>query len=66
MLVLNRKPNEKIVVGEGPDEVTITILSIGRDRVRLGIEAPRTVPVDRQEVRDLKTGKANTTPPPGP
>ena len=60
MLVFNRKPNEKILIGEGDNLVTITVLSIGRDRVRLGIEAPRSIPVDRLEVRDLKTGKVDS------
>ncbi len=47
MLVLSRKYNESIRVGE---DITITVLEIRGDRVRLGIEAPNTVPVHRHEV----------------
>lgn len=47
MLVLSRKSYEKLRVGEN---VIITVLEIRGDRVRLGIEAPLTVPVHRHEV----------------
>ena len=47
MLVLSRQYGESIVIG---DNITVTILGIQRDTVRLGIEAPREVPVHRQEV----------------
>lgn len=47
MLVLSRKIGEKICIG---DRVTITVVDIGRGRIRLGIEAPRGVRVDRLEV----------------
>ncbi len=47
MLVLSRKRNEQIVIG---DRVVITIIEIRGDKVRLGIEAPADVPVHRQEV----------------
>ena len=48
MLVLSRKTHEGIWVG---DTVFITVLSIGRGRVRLGIEAPQDVHIDREELR---------------
>ena len=47
MLVLSRKPAEAIVIN---DTVRITVVAIKGDRVRLGIEAPRDVCVDRAEV----------------
>ena len=47
MLVLSRKPNEAIVIN---DTVRVTVVAIKGDRVRLGIEAPRDVCVDRAEV----------------
>ena len=47
MLVLSRKRNEQIVIG---DDITITIVEIRGDKIRLGIEAPREVPVHRLEV----------------
>ena len=47
MLVLSRKRDQRLVLG---DDITITVLSIDGDRVKLGIDAPRTVPVLRHEV----------------
>lgn len=47
MLVLTRKPNQSIMVG---DDVVITILEVRGDKVRVGIEAPRDVIVHRKEV----------------
>ena len=49
MLVLSRRINESIQIG---DDVTITIVRIGDDRVRLSISAPLSVPVHRMEVYD--------------
>lgn len=49
MLVLSRKKDEKIVIG---DSISIMIVEIRGDKVRLGIEAPREVTVHRQEVYD--------------
>jgi carbon storage regulator len=47
MLVLSRKKNESIVID---DRITITVVEIRGDKVRLGIEAPRDVPIHRSEV----------------
>jgi carbon storage regulator len=47
MLVLSRKREESIRIG---DEIVITIVDIRGDKVRLGVEAPKDVPVHRQEV----------------
>lgn len=47
MLVLSRKKNESIVVDEA---IVITVLEIRGDKVRLGIEAPKSVPIHRSEV----------------
>jgi carbon storage regulator len=47
MLVMSRKKDESIVIG---DEVVITVVEIRGDRMRLGIDAPREVPVHRREV----------------
>lgn len=47
MLVLSRKRNEKIVIG---DEITVTVLEVRGDQVQLGIDAPRRIPVHRFEV----------------
>lgn len=47
MLVLSRKRNEEIVIGE---DIVITVINIRYDKVRLGIECPINVPVHREEV----------------
>ena len=47
MLVLSRKKDEKIVIG---DQITLMVIDIRGDKVRLGIEAPKDVAVHRQEV----------------
>ena len=47
MLVLSRKLGEKIVIGEN---ICITVIDIDRGKIRLGIEAPREIPVYRQEL----------------
>lgn len=55
MLVLSRKKNESIVIGDMDSlgfEITIVVVEIRGDKVRLGVEAPREVPVHRREVYD--------------
>lgn len=47
MLVLSRQKDESIVIG---DDVEITIVDVRGDKVRLGITAPKTIPVHRREV----------------
>ncbi len=46
MLVLTRKPNESIIIGE---DIRITLLSIDADRVKIGIDAPKNMRVFRYE-----------------
>lgn len=53
MLVLSRKKNEQIVIGEPPNEILLVVVEIRGDKVRLGVEAPKEVPVHRREVYDL-------------
>lgn len=50
MLVLSRKLNEQIVIQVGDIDVIVRVVSIDRDRVRLGVVAPPEVPVHREEV----------------
>lgn len=47
MLVLSRKKNESIIIN---NDITVTVVEIRGDKVRLGIDAPQMVPVHRQEV----------------
>ena len=47
MLVLTRKGNQSIMIG---DDIEVSVLAIMGEKVRLGIEAPRSVPVFRKEV----------------
>ena len=47
VLVLTRKSNQTIMIGE---EIEVSVLSIMGDKVRIGIEAPRAVPILRREV----------------
>jgi carbon storage regulator len=55
VLVLTRKPNQSIMIG---DEIEISVLAIMGEKVRIGIEAPRAIPVFRKEVYlDIKTGE---------
>jgi carbon storage regulator len=63
MLVLSRKKNESIVIN---NDITVTVVEIRGDKVRLGIVAPKEVPVHRQEVFDAIHGKSNAEPSPTP
>jgi carbon storage regulator len=64
MLVLSRKLGEKIYIG---DNICITVVDIDRGKVRLGIEAPRDVPIYRQELLPITQqqqrddGQSNTS-----
>jgi len=49
MLILSRKTNEKIMIG---DDISISIIEIRGDQVRIGVDAPKSVKVFRQEVFD--------------
>ena len=49
MLILSRKINEKVVIGE---DISVSIIEIRGDQVRIGIDAPKKVKVFRQEVFD--------------
>jgi carbon storage regulator len=59
MLVLSRKKNESIVIN---NDITITVVEIRGDKVRLGIVAPKDVPVHRQEVWEAIHGTPAPTP----
>jgi carbon storage regulator len=58
MLVLSRKKNESIVIN---NDITIVVVEIRGDKVRLGVEAPKEVPVHRREVYEaIKRNEAAT------
>jgi carbon storage regulator len=54
MLVLSRKLGEKIYIN---DNICITVVDIDRGKIRLGIEAPREVPIFREELRQKEEKK---------
>lgn len=60
MLVLSRKSGERVLVG---DDVEVTVLEIDGDRVKLGFDAPRYVPICRAEIHrelaDCLVGETN-------
>ena len=62
MLILTRRPAESLVIG---DNVTVTVLDIQRGRVRLGVNAPRDIVVNREELCD-KTRRKDRMPYPRP
>lgn len=47
MLVLTRKPNQSIMIG---DDVEVTVLEVRGEQVRIGVNAPKHVPVHRREI----------------
>lgn len=57
MLVLSRKRDQQIVIG---DAIVITIVEVRGDKVRLGIQAPAEIPVHRREVYDALQQKPST------
>lgn len=56
MLVLSRKKNESIVIN---NDIRIVVVEIRGDKVRLGVEAPREVPVHRREVYEAIQRSSN-------
>ncbi|WP_437224609.1 carbon storage regulator [Planctomicrobium sp. SH661] len=55
MLVLSRKPGERILIG---DDIAVTVVRIGPNTVRIGIEAPRTMNIVRDELCQSETEMA--------
>ena len=63
MLIITRRPGEKIMIG---DDIVVHVMEIVGNSVRVGIEAPRSVPVYREEIwnalRDENRAAADTAP----
>lgn len=57
MLVLSRKLGEKIVIN---DNIVLTVVKIDRNQIRLGVEAPKDVPVYREEIAPVSTTTASS------
>lgn len=60
MLVLTRKANEEIIIG---DNIRITVVEVAPGRVKIGITAPKSVRVDRAEIHEKKMQEASPTAP---
>lgn len=50
MLVLSRRREESIIIGDGPDAIEIKIVRISPDQVKLGINAPKSTMIHRKEI----------------
>ena len=50
MLILTRKTGETLVIGEGDNQLTVTVLGVKGNQVRIGVNAPKDVPVHREEI----------------
>lgn len=72
MLVLSRKKDEQLVISLGEETVWVRVLDVNGDRVRIGITAPRSVAIHREEVArriqdtqdDLGVSRADAVPQP--
>ncbi|MBL8815645.1 MAG: carbon storage regulator [Planctomyces sp.] len=58
MLVLSRKTSERILIG---DEIAITVVRIGPNSVRIGIEAPKSMNIVREELCDFSSKQSSET-----
>lgn len=61
MLILSRRVGESIKIG---NDITVAVLGIQGMQVRLGVEAPKSLPVDRNEIAERKSASQNKAPTP--
>ncbi|MBO4351618.1 MAG: carbon storage regulator [Proteobacteria bacterium] len=59
MLTLTRKPEETIVIGDGPERIEVIVKEIRRNQVRLGIVAPENVRIFRKELIEREETQMN-------
>jgi carbon storage regulator len=59
MLVLSRKAGEKILIG---DNIAVTVVRVAQGVVRLGVEAPKELPIVREELHDQLAGDSQDRP----
>lgn len=58
-LVLSRRQHERIIIGRGPRQITLTVVEVyANGQVRIAIDCPKDVEVDREEVRLRKDQEA--------
>lgn len=71
MLVLTRRKSESLVIGDGQDQIRVTILDSKGGQVRIGVDAPKHVKINREEVHEriakgVPHPNAKTYPDPNP
>jgi carbon storage regulator len=59
MLVLSRKPGERILIG---DDIAVTVVRVAQGIVRIGVEAPQDLPIVREEIKDQVDGRRSRPP----
>jgi carbon storage regulator len=58
MLILTRKPEETIIIG---DDIKVTILGVSHNQIRIGIQAPKDIPVHREEIYRMIKAEEDAT-----
>ena len=61
MLILTRRTGESLKIG---DNIEVTVMAVNGSQVRIGIKAPRSVPVDREEIAERKRRDREASPVP--
>lgn len=59
MLILTRRVDETILIGEGDDQISVTVLGVKGNQVRLGCTAPKSVSIHREEIASRIAAERN-------